>query len=423
MNEPRSSRVSQWQPPARPDWVRRVNEEGAHLDLRSVVPLDEDSLIGHARRNTGLSDFGSDDWYEPFRIFIKALDEESELTLIGRLMTRSDILMHLEARLRVEDEYKRHPQIEQEEIRSPILIVGSGRSGTSAMLNLLALDPDNGTVKTWEALFPVPPPEAATYQTDPRIAKAHARIDQWNRVTPELAAIHEFTGEVPTELIQVESIAFQNNGWLDLYGFVPTYDAFLAKRSFVNSLRYAKRTLKLLQWKNPNKRWVLKSPDTMRYMPDVFSVFPDLQLVWMHRDPVKCLASMVSLVGTLFWIRSDRPLSEQAIGQLTNPDGMAGLFGHVIDQFEQGVIPEGSLHNVQYMDFIKDPLGTIEALYVDLGIALTDRARDAIQRYLRESPRESRPAHRYATGDADRLSAERRAFERYQRKFNVKSEA
>jgi hypothetical protein len=423
MNEPRSSRVSQWQPPARPDWVRTVNEEGAHLDLRSVVPLDEDSLIGHARRNTGLSDFGSDDWYEPFRIFIKALDEESELTLIGRLMTRSDILMHLEARLRIEDEYKRHPQIEQEEIRRPILIVGSGRSGTSAMLNLLALDPDNGTVKTWEALFPAPPPEAETYQTDPRIAKAHARIDQWNRVTPELAAIHEFTGEVPTELIQVESIAFQNNGWLDLYGFVPTYDAFLAKRSFVNSLRYAKRTLKLLQWKNPNKRWVLKSPDTMRYLPDVFSVFPDLQLVWMHRDPVKCLASMVSLVGTLFWIRSDRPLSEQAIGQLTNPDGMAGLFDHVIDQFEQGVIPERSLHNVQYMDFIKDPLGTIEALYVDLGIAFTDRARDAIQRHLRESPRESRPAHRYATGDADRLSAERRAFERYQRKFNVKSEA
>jgi hypothetical protein len=155
----------------------------------------------------------------------------------------------------------------------------------------------------------------------------------------------------------------------------------------------------------------------------VFAVFPDLQLVWMHRDPVKCLASMVSLVGTLFWIRSDRPLSEQAIGQLTNPDGMAGLFGHVIDQFEQGVLPERSLHNVQYLDFIKDPLGTIEALYRELGIALTEQARDAIQRYLRESPRESRPAHRYATGDADRLAAERRAFERYQRKFNVKSEA
>ena len=26
------------------------------------------------------------------------------------------------------------------------------------MLNLLALDPDNGTVKTWEALLPTPPP-------------------------------------------------------------------------------------------------------------------------------------------------------------------------------------------------------------------------------------------------------------------------
>src|SRR4029453_18721287 len=152
------------------------NEEGACLDLKSVVPLDEDSLLSHARKNTGLSDFGSDDWHEPFRIFIKSLEEEADLTLMGRLMTRSDILMHLEARLRIEDEYKRHPQIEDEEMRSPILIVGSGRSGTSAMLNLLSLDPDNGTVKTWEALFPAPPPEAATYRPDPRIAKAHDRI-------------------------------------------------------------------------------------------------------------------------------------------------------------------------------------------------------------------------------------------------------
>jgi hypothetical protein len=422
MSDDSSSRVKQWKPPPRPDWVRRINEEGACLDLRSVVPLDEDSLIGHARKNTGLSDFGSDDWYEPFRTFIKALDEESELTLVGRLMTRSDILMHLEARLRIEDEYKRNPQIEDEEIRSPILIVGSGRSGTSAMLNLLALDPANGTVKTWEALFPVPPPEAATYRTDPRIAKAHGRIDQWNRVTPELTAIHEFSGEIPTELIQVEGIAFQNNAWLDLYGFVPTYDAYLAKRSFVDSLRYAKRTLKLLQWKNPHQRWVLKSPDTMRYMRDVFTVFPDLQLVWMHRDPIKCLASMVSLVGTLFWIRSDKPLSEQAIAQLTNPAGMAGLFGHVIDQIEDGTIPERALHNVHYVDFVADPLQSVATLYGSLGIEFTARARESIQKYLRESPRESRPAHRYATGDAKRLSAERQLFERYQRKFGVKSE-
>jgi Sulfotransferase family len=423
MTDDSNSRVKQWKPPQRPEWVRRMNEEGACLDLKSVVPLDEASLIGRAKHNTGLSDFGSDDWYEPFKIFIKALDEESDLTLMGRLMTRSDILMHLEGRLRIEDTYKRHPEIDAQTLSPPILIVGSGRSGTSAMLNLLSLDPDNGTAKHWETLLPCPPPEAATYRTDARIEIANQRMLQWNRVTPEIMSMHEFGGEIPTEMIQIETMAFQQNAWLDLYGFVPTYDAFLAKRPFVNSLKYAKRVLKLLQWKNPHKRWVLKSPDTFRYLPDVFKVFPDIQLVWMHRDPIKCLASMVSLVGTLFWIRSDQPLSEQAIAQLTNPAGMAAFFGNVIDQIERGQVPAQALHNIQYLDFVADPVATAEKLYRELGIPFTPAAREAMDGYVRKHPRESRPAHQYGTGDLARIAEERKLFERYQRRFNVKSES
>jgi hypothetical protein len=416
-------RIKQWKPPARPEWVRRMNEEGAFLDLKSVVPLDENSLIERAKANTGLSDFGSSDWYEPFKIFIKALDEESELNLMGRLMTRSDILMNLEARLRVEDTYKRHPEIADQQLSPVIMIVGSGRSGTSAIQNLLSLDPDHGTPKSWESLFPCPPPEAATYRTDPRIAIAHGRVDQWNRVTPEIMSMHEFGGDMPTELIQVETLAFQNGAWLDLYGLVPSFDAHLTNSNFIASITYAKRVLKLLQWKNPRKRWLLKSPDTMRYMPGLFQVFPDTQLVWMHRDPIKCVSSMVSLVGTLFWIRSDKPLNEQAIAQLTNPAGLAGLFGMVMDQIEQGLVPKERLRSVQYLDFVADPLKTVQKLYRDMGIQMTDRAKAAMEKYVHENPRESRPAHKYSTGDAARQKEERKLFARYQTLFGVQSEA
>ena len=227
MNDDMTYRTKQWSPPARPDWVRRVNEEGGYLDLKSIVPLDEDSLISRAKANTGLGDFGVDDWYEPFKVLIKALDQEAELTLMGRIMTRSDLLMNLEARLRIEDTYRRHPEIDEEEVKSPIWIIGSGRCGSSALQNFLSLDPDSGTPKHWEALFPCPPPEAATYRTDPRIQVAHQRMDQWNRVTPEVVAMHEFGGDMPTELIQIEALSFQSVGWLDLYGFVPTYDEYI----------------------------------------------------------------------------------------------------------------------------------------------------------------------------------------------------
>src|SRR5690606_27622221 len=149
--------------------------------------------------------------------------------------------------------------------------IGSGRSGTSILQNLLMNDKGNATPRHWEALFPVPPPEAATFDSDPRIARAHQRMTMWDRVSPPMRAIHEWDGHLPTELIHIETMAFQNTGFLDLYGYSPSFHAFMAGKSMVPSLDYARRVLKLLQWKHPNERWVLKDPDALRYLPDLLT--------------------------------------------------------------------------------------------------------------------------------------------------------
>lgn len=128
--------------------------------------------IEAATKATGLTDFGADDWREPFSVLIRSLAEEGELNLFGRLMTRSDLLITLQARLQVEDTYKRHPEIDDEQITQPLRIVDQGRSGTSVLQNLLSADPHNGTTLNWETSFPCPPPDAATYASDPRIERA-----------------------------------------------------------------------------------------------------------------------------------------------------------------------------------------------------------------------------------------------------------
>src|SRR5262245_18819361 len=128
----------EWTPPERPEWVQRINDEGAHMDIEAVVPLDEESLLASAMRNTGLKDFGAEDWREPFGVFIEALKEEAALNLLGRIRTRQDFLQFLEARLQIEQTYKEHPEIDDEEIRQPIIIIGQGRSGTTLLHKLLA---------------------------------------------------------------------------------------------------------------------------------------------------------------------------------------------------------------------------------------------------------------------------------------------
>ncbi len=92
-----------WTPPARPEWVTKVNDEGRGMDIASLVPLKPAELIETAMANTGLVDFGQDEWREGVEVLVRAINEEAELTLFGRLMTRSDLLIWLQDRLEIEE--------------------------------------------------------------------------------------------------------------------------------------------------------------------------------------------------------------------------------------------------------------------------------------------------------------------------------
>lgn len=420
MNTP-GKRTEAWRPPARPDWVSKINAEGVCLDQGMVVPLNEQSLLDEARRNTGLSDFGSDGWYEPFKVYLKSLNEEANLNFLGRILTRSDLLNLLQARLQIEEAYKRHPEIDGEVIERPLMIMGQGRTGTSILFQILGADPNNGLIKTWEAMFPCPPPEKASYLTDPRIERANQLITQWSRVVPTLESMHEFTGDIPTECLQVLAINFTSS-WLNIYGQVPSYNQYLARADWVSAFQYHKRVLKLLQWKNPRKQWVLKTPEYIQYMPQVLQVYPDAGFVWTHRDPVKVMASIVNLVGTLHWIRSDTPFRAGAFDHLTQSDMAAASLNRTIDWLENGSVPKERVCNIHYHAFVADPMAAVEQIYHQFGLDLPEASRQAMAAYIQASARSKRPAHSYDLGSPDEVTADRRHFERYQAYFHVPTE-
>ena len=417
-----SDRQAFWTPPPRPEWVERVNAEGRCMDLRSVVPLDEASLLRSATMSTGLSDFGIDDWREPFRILVKGMEEEAELNLVGRLRTRSELLQLLEARLQVEDWYRRHPEIDDEQIREPVIIVGQGRSGTSYLQNVLSANPDNGVIMAWEAMFPCPPPEAATYRSDPRIERCHRLIDQWNRVTPTLPSMHEFAGNVPMECCQVLALSFMAPSWFGSLGQTPGYDAYMAGVSPDAALRYHQRVLKLLQWRNPRRRWLLKDPIHLDRLEAILKVYPDARFVWPHRDPVRAMASVVNLIGTIQWGRSDRPFMGGSFEYVLNPEYAAARLDAVIDRLEAGTVPRGQFFNLLYTDLVAKPLETIDAMYRHLGLELSESGRAGMRRYVEENPREARPAHKVDPGNEAVRARERRAFRRYQQYFGIADE-
>ena len=89
----------------RPDWVRRLNAMGESVGgrvegARKLVPIDPAALLEQAVREVGepKSDFGDPGWRGRFETLARALDA-SPLHLVGRLLTKQELLRSLRARL------------------------------------------------------------------------------------------------------------------------------------------------------------------------------------------------------------------------------------------------------------------------------------------------------------------------------------
>lgn len=404
----------------RPDWVQRVNDEGTHMDIKSVVPLDAASLMTAAQRDTGLSNYGKDTWREPFEIIARAMDEEADLNLMGRLMCRSDMLNFLKGRLQIEETYRLHPEIEDEEIIKPFIIVGQGRSGTSALLNLMSKDPESGGIRTWEAILPCPPPEKSSYETDARISRGDALITQWNRVNPAIEAFHEFAGEIPASCVHIMCYNFMSV-WFRMLAQMPSYFRYYAQSDMTDTFQYHKRILKLLQWRNPRGHWVLKSPSHLRMMPTILKVYPDACFIWPHRDPLKAIVSTTNFARNCIYSRTDHCRMEGYEDNM-RPERVAAALEQPIEWLKTGEVPHENLCNIQYQDFISRPVETVARIYEHFDVKFSPEARQAMEKYMHDNPRESRPANKYNEKEMKEIIVNRDTFSKYQNYFDVPNE-
>ena len=413
--------MSQWVPPERPDWVRQIIDEGRYMDIDSLVPLEASELMDTARRNTGFDDFGSDQWREGFEVFLKALNEEADLHLLGRLMTRSDILRWLESRLGIEAAYAQHPEIEDEVIDSPVIVTGLPRSGTSILFELLAQDGQFCSPRNWEIMFPYPPPETASYETDPRIERCQHLVTQWNRVVPSYASMHEMGANIPNECIVAMSCTFMSENLPGQYQ-IPSYNEWYYQQNLDYAYAYYRRMLKVLQWKNPRRHWLLKAPSHLGNLPVLLRNFPDARVVISHRDPLVAQASVTSLLGTLYWMRSSQAFDASAFESLMTPEAGSARLNDVVELLESGAVPKDRVSHVLYSQLLEQPLATLQNLYADMALPLEDDSTQAMRDYLERKPKGKFGKHRYQGDDEQARSHKRELYRRYQQYFGVPDE-
>ena len=136
-----------------------------------MAELEAKVLVDQAVEAAGHDDFDGDDWRESLDQLLDSLNREARLSELGQAIAGGEVVAYLTGRLGVVEEAKEHPEIAEAPVTPPIVIVGQGRTGTTILFDLLAQDPATRVPRTWEVDLPCPPPETATYETDPRIAQ------------------------------------------------------------------------------------------------------------------------------------------------------------------------------------------------------------------------------------------------------------
>ena len=411
-----------WTPPTRSAWVDPLNALGASLGDggRQLVPLDVDRALRAAAESTGLDDFGDGGFREGLRILLRALEEEAQLTLLGRLMARAEVARILESRLRIEKIFRDHPEIEDEEIVAPIFVTGLARTGTSLLHELLWRDPGNRAPITWEMMYPAAAVAGSGEDIAGTIARAEREVRIQDHIVPAMRTMHELGAELPNECIYIFAHEFASDMFTGFFR-IPSYTLWKGTADPAPWYAYHRRFLKLLQWKRPRRRWVLKAPSHMSHLETLFQTYPDAHVILTHRDPLQVLGSLADLMASLQWMRSDDPHYDEVVQAMAF--GYAYLPGKVMEQRDSGALPADRILDVRYPDLVADPIGTVRRIYEHCGDPLTHEAAERLEAWMRQRPKDRHGTHRYAFADTGLdLAAERPRHAAYQARFDIPSE-
>ncbi|MCJ2179223.1 sulfotransferase family protein [Novosphingobium album (ex Hu et al. 2023)] len=324
-------------------------------------------LIETARRDTGLENFGGDSFREGLERLVTSLNTEARLNATGEYVLRDRILLYLRQRLMVEDWYRRHPEIDDGEIREPLFGVSLPRTGSTALSFLLSSDPDIRYLRVWESSQPCPPPSTVE-GPDPRRGASSAADESLkdSKRTP--------TGiDGAMECQDLMALDFKSQ-MFQAFAQVPSYAGWLLEADHTETYLYEKRVLKLLQWGEPSKPWRLKAPTHLLYLDALDNAFPDARFVMTHRDPTDVMLSVATVYADIIEKFTDH-VDYHYIGELNVRCWSEGM-RRAIAFRERG--NDDRFYDIHFRAMQRDPLGEVRGLYAWLGQEVSPAFADAM---------------------------------------------
>lgn len=345
-------------------------------------------VIELAEKSTGLSDWHGSEFRPALEILFDSIETEAGLDPALYPQIEAGQAFILGNRLKIVEDRKRFPDIAEEKIEKPLFILGLPRSGTTMLQALLTADPAARGTLHWELLNPSPPPATATYDTDPRITVAERQVEGMDKA---LLTRHPFDARLPEECGRLFDMTVMNQGTFGSYQ-VPGYLHWLLDQDYRDAYPIHKMALQHFQHRHRGDHWVCKSNKHLFTMEQLYRTYPDLRLVWVHRDPAQTLASLGSFILSIR--KQSRPDTDPkrlgrewaSLQELALQRGLA---------YRDRMQDSSGICDVHYTRLMRDPVGTVADIYRHFDMSFSDQARASVEAWLRANPQNKHGVHAY----------------------------
>ncbi len=367
-------------------------------------------LLDEAVAESGHTHFGPGDFREGLEVLLDSLERDGDLHPATDAAVAADLRRRLVNRLEVEAWYVEHPEVEDVTVRGPVDINGLPRTGTTALADMLSLDPQFRSLRGWEQTKPVPPPIKGGELNDPR---RRAFEEMQAKRSDEHRAMHIMEIDATMEDTEVLGMAFHGQ---QMTLPVPSYRTWWRAADMTETYRYHCRVVKVLGSRCPPDLWLFKAPHHKFHLEALASAYPDVRFIMTHRDPAKVVPSYASIVSSIL-PPPDGERELQSLGREISEHLREGM-EHAIE--ERARIGEDRFLDVHHRDLVADPKGTIRGVYAWLGLELAPDVEQTIFDWQERNRMGAQGSHRY-TAEQYGLTTDqiRSDYDFYIRHFDV----
>lgn len=370
-----------------------MNSEERYAELRRV--LDADTLIQTAQAQDGLSDWGDENFREPFGKFLDCVARDVDFNDHGVDFFKRDVGRCLTNRLRFQHDLKRHPEILEEDVSDPIIITGLGRSGTTKLQKMLSAPDDVQKMYFWRIWNPARVPgEANPAGPDPRIVvptETHILSDD----KPGLDAAHHIAQHEVDEDWVIFMLTFDEWCWTNMVPS-PSYFDWVMQRPSLAPYRYVKTIIQYLQWQDGGKRgrpWIMKGIGYIANMDSLLECYPNATLVHAHRDPRQTIPSYAKFEANVWPIQS-KPLDSHFVGRETLRMWRLAMERYLAARDRLKL--DKRILDVDYELIRADPMAVMRAVYERAGLAMDAIAEQKMQAWHNSNEQGQFGKHEYS---------------------------